>query len=113
MLLPMAAHAMPFVQLNESVIRHIPAKDVPAFKTFVGDVLNNGTANTAHNWQSQPRGRQMPVAVAITPGPAVTTRAAGTCRLLSARVSQRSRQESWNVWFCQQAHGGWKISGLQ
>ena len=112
-LLPMGAQAMPFVQLNESVIRHIPAKDVPDFKAFIGNVLHTGAPDTPHSWSSQQRGNQTPVQVAVTPGQAVTTQAAGTCRLLSAHVTQRSRQETWKVWFCQQANGSWKISSVQ
>lgn len=113
LLLPAVAQAMPFVQLNQSVIRHIPAPDVPGFKQFIGNTLNTGAADTPHMWSSTPRANRTPVQVEVTPSAAVHTRAAGQCRLLSAKVSQRNQHETWKVWFCQQPHGGWKISGLE
>ncbi len=113
--IPLHAQAMPYVQLNQSVLIHIPAKDVPGFKTFIGQTLNTGAADTVQAWSSTPRANRAPVQVQVevTPSAAVTTRAAGQCRLLSAKVSQRNSHESWKVWFCQQADGGWKISGLE
>jgi hypothetical protein len=113
MWLPMSAHAIPFVQLNQSVLIHIPAKDVPGFKSFIGETLNSGTSDQVHTWSSTARNNRAPVQVEVTPSAPVTTQAAGQCRLLSAQVHQRSRQESWKVWFCQQANGGWKISALE
>lgn len=113
LLLPAMAQAMPYVQLNQSVIRHIPAPDVPGFKQFIGNTLNTGAADTVQTWSSTPRANRTPVHVEVTPNAAVSTRAAGQCRLLSAKVSQRNQHETWRVWFCQQANGGWKISGLE
>lgn len=113
-LLPLSAHAaLPFVQLNQSVLLHIPAKDVPNFKAFIGQTLHDGTAGTAHTWTSSAHPNRQPVQVIATPGSPVSTKAAGQCRLLSAQVIQRSSTESWKVWFCQQANGSWKISGLE
>lgn len=111
--LPAAAQAMPYVQLNQSVIRHIPAPDVPDFKKFIGNTLNTGVADAPQTWNSTARANRTPVQVEVTPSAAVHTRAAGQCRLLSAKVSQRNQHETWKVWFCQQANGSWKISGLE
>lgn len=113
-LLPLSATAaLPFVQLNQSVLLHIPAKDVPDFKTFIGQTLHEGAPDMARTWTSRTSSRRAPVEVVVTPGTPVMTRAAGQCRLLTAQVSQRNAAESWKVWFCQQADGSWKISGLE
>ena len=112
--LPLGAQAaLPFVQLNQSVLIHIPARDVPDFKSFIGKTLHEGQAGAATTWTSSARRNGAPVQVEATPGPTVSTRAAGACRLLSAQVSQRNSTESWKVWFCQQPNGSWKISGLE
>ena len=107
------AHAMPYVQLNQSVLIRIPAKDVPDFKHFIGQALNTGTAGSPLQWQSTQHARRAPVQVTVTPGAVTATRAAGSCRLLAAQVQQQPRPpESWKVWFCQQPNGSWKISSL-
>lgn len=111
--LPLGANALSLGALNQSVLLQIPSKDVPDFRFFIGKALNEGQAGVAQEWTSQARTRQQPVKVVLTPGAAVRTQSAGQCRLLSANVSKRTRTESWNVWFCQQADGVWKISGLQ
>lgn len=111
-LTPFAASALPFAQLNQTVLIHIPAKDVPSFRAFIGQTLNDGTEHVVAQWHSTARRSQPEVQVQITPGAKIQTQAAGQCRLLSGEVSQRSRTESWKVWFCQQADGSWKISGL-
>ncbi|WP_159912514.1 hypothetical protein [Pantoea sp. 18069] len=113
LLLAPAAQALPFVLLDQSVLVHIPAKDVPDFKSFIGKALNEGAADTVTEWHSSARAGQPAVQVLLTPGAGIATRSAGQCRLLSAQVHQRSHAESWKVWFCQQADGRWKISGLQ
>lgn len=105
--------AMPYVQLTQSVLTHIPAKDVAGFKAFIGHTLHTGPADTTQTWNSTPHPRRAPVQVQVTPSATVTTRTAGPCRLLTAQVSQRASHESWKVWFCQQPDGGWKISGLE
>lgn len=112
LLLP-AAHALPSVLLDQSVLIHIPAKDIPEFKHFIGKSLNEGATDAVREWTSSARSGKPPVQVLLTPGARTNTQSAGACRLLSAQVRQRSQTESWNVWFCQQADGRWKISGLQ
>lgn len=108
---PLGAQALSLGPLNESVLIHIPSRDVPAFRAFIGKALNEGQAGVAQEWSSS--ARKPPVTVVLTPGAAVSTQSAGQCRLLSANVSQRSQTERWNVWFCRQADGAWKISGLK
>lgn len=110
--LPLGAHALSLGPLNQSVLIHIPSKDVPDFRRFIGQALNEGRAGEAQEWSSSARGSKQPVKVQLTPGPLVNTQSAGQCRLLSSQVSQRSKTESWKVWFCQQTDGAWKISGL-
>lgn len=110
--LPLAAHALSLGQLNQSVLIHIPSKDVPDFRNFIGQALNDGQAGESREWSSSARGSKQPVKVQLTPGPLVETQSAGQCRLLSSQVSQRSKTEAWKVWFCRQADGVWKISGL-
>jgi hypothetical protein len=111
---PSVSHAaMPYVQLSQTVLVHIPTRDIPSFKTFIANTLNDGVADKPVTWTSSTRRQQVPVNVQLTPGPQVSTRSAGQCRLLSALVSQRSTSETWNVLFCQQADNEWKISGLQ
>lgn len=111
-LLSLPSHALPWVQLTQSVLIHIPAKDVPAFKTFIGETLRSAPAGQAQSWHSQQHGRQAPVQVSVTPSAAVHTDKAGTCRRLDATVQQGPRSEPWSVWFCLDPQGHWKISGL-
>ncbi len=114
LLLPAAqAQAVPYVLLDQTVLVHIPSKDVPDFKSFIGKTLNEGAADTVAEWSSSARAGKPPVKVVLTPGPRVQTRSAGECRLLQGQVSQGSRANSWKVSFCQLADGKWKISGLK
>lgn len=113
LILAPAAHAVPRVMLDQSVLIHIPAKDVTEFKSFIGKALNEGPADMVTEWSSSARPGKPAVKVLLTPGARITTQSAGQCRLLSAQVSQSRHAESWKVWFCQQADGHWKISGLQ
>ena len=109
----MAQAALPFVQLNDSVLIRIPAKDVPGFKSWIGQALNTGAPGSTLDWQSSHHARRAPVRVQVTPGPVTPTRTAGNCRLLSAQVEQQPRPvETWKVWFCQQPDGSWKISTM-
>lgn len=110
--LPVSAQVLSLGHRNDSVLLHIPARDAGAFKAFIAQTLNTGQPDVAQEWSSSAVSGRQPVKVLLTPGPAVETRAAGRCRLLSSQVRQRQAQESWNVWFCQQANGSWKISGL-
>jgi hypothetical protein len=114
LLLPAAqAQAVPFVLLDQSVLVHIPSRDVPDFKAFIGRTLNEGAADTVAEWSSSARAGKPPVKVALTPGPRVQTRSAGECRLLQGQVSQGRQANRWKVSFCQLADGKWKISGLK
>lgn len=113
LLLPFGAHALPLARLNQSVLLHIPAQDVPSFKSFVGQTLNEGLAGTVTEWSSSARPGKFPVKVLLNPGAKVETQSAGQCRLLSAQVSQSRMAHQWKLWFCQQADGSWKISGLE
>ncbi|MCT9811315.1 hypothetical protein N0K08_11760 [Acidovorax sp. Be4] len=113
LLLPFAVHALPLARLNQSALLHIPAQDVPSFKSFVGQTLNEGPAGTVAEWSSTARPGKFPVKVLLNPGAKVETQSAGQCRLLSAQVSQSRTAHQWKLWFCQQADGSWKISGLE
>ena len=110
--LPASAQLLPLGRRNDSVLLHIPAKDAAAFKAFIAQTLNTGQPDVAHEWTSSAGSGGQPVKVLLTPGPATETRSAGRCRLLSSQVQQRAAHESWKIWFCQQANGAWKISGL-
>lgn len=107
------AQAIPFVLLDQSVLVHIPAKDVPDFKSFVGKTLNEGAADTVAEWSSSARAGKPPVKVVLTPSARIQTQSAGQCRQLTGQVSQGRNANAWNVLFCQQANGHWKISGLK
>lgn len=114
LLMPTAqAQAVPFVLLDQSVLVHIPSKDVPDFKAFIGKTLNAGPADSVAEWSSSARAGKPPVKVVLTPGPRVATQSAGECRLLQGQVSQGSKANAWQVSFCQQSNGSWKISGLK
>lgn len=114
LLLPAAhAQAVPFVLLDQSVLVNIPSRDVPDFKAFIGKTLNEGAADTVTEWSSSARAGKPPVKVVLTPGARVPTRSAGECRLLQGQVSQGSKANAWQVSFCQQSNGSWKISGLK
>ena len=112
-LLLSSAHAMPPVQLNQSVLAYIPDKDIADFKAFIAQTLNDGKADIVQEWSSRSRTPSMAVKVQVTPSGPLQTQSAGQCRLLSAHVSRRTSTETWKVLFCQQATGGWKISGLE
>lgn len=113
LLLPLGANALSLGFRTDTVLMHIPAKDVNDFKSFISQSLNDGEAGKLREWSSSARTSKYPVKVQLTPGAVVETRSAGQCRLLSADVSQRNRVESWRIWFCKQSDGAWKISGLE
>ena len=106
------SHALPLVQLTQSVLIHIPAKDVPSFRSFIADTLHQAPAGQPQTWHSQRHGRKAPVQVQVVAGSTVTTESAGTCRRLDAQVQQGPRSEPWSVWFCLDPQGHWKISSL-
>lgn len=112
LLFPLAASALSLGARAQSVLLHIPAKDVNDFKAFIAQSLNDGEAGQQREWTSSARASKQPVKVLLVPSAVVETQSAGRCRLLSADVRQRNQMENWNIWFCQQADGGWKISGL-
>lgn len=111
-LAPLGAHALSLGPRTDTVLLHIPAKDVNDFKSFISQSLNQGEPGVLSQWSSSARGNKKPVQVLLTPGAVVQTKSAGQCRLLSADVSQINQLESWKVWFCKQPDGSWKISGL-
>ncbi len=113
LLLPLGANALSLGFRTDTVLMHIPAKDVNDFKSFISQTLNEGEAGKQREWTSSEHTNKYPVKVQLTPEAATQTKTAGRCRLLSAEVSQRRQVESWKIWFCQQADGGWKISGLE
>lgn len=112
LVLPLQASALSLGYRTQSVLLHIPAKDVDDFKSFISQTLDTGEAGLQREWRSSVRGSKAPVKVLLTPSPVVETQSAGRCRMLSADVSQRRQTEAWKVWFCQQSDGNWKISGL-
>ena len=110
--LPLQASALSLGYRTQSVLLHMPAKDVDNFKSFISKTLDTGEAGLPRELHSSVRGNKAPVKVLLTPSPMVETQSAGRCRMLSADVSQRRQTEAWKVWFCQQGDGNWKISGL-
>ena len=112
--LPLGVQAsMMLGPLTDTVLIHIPAKDTPDFRSFIGKALNEGVAGQGSTWSSSARRGKPPVKVQLTPGATVQTQSAGQCRMLSAQVHQRQTIEAWQAWFCQQTDGSWKIGGLK
>ncbi len=112
-LTPMAADAASLSFLNNTIAARIPAKDLPAFRSAVAQVLNETPDRSNAEWNSSPSRNSQRVRVLFKPEQTVQTKSAGTCRLLAAEVSQRSTLENWRFWFCQQPNGSWKTSGSQ
>lgn len=109
--LPATALAASAAFLNHTIAVRIPAKDLPAFRTTIGNVLNSAADGSTTQWASSQGPRhQPPVEVALTPVQTTQTRTSGACRLLDAKVSQRSLSEQWQFWFCKQGDGSWKAS---
>ncbi|BEP57105.1 MULTISPECIES: hypothetical protein [unclassified Variovorax] len=109
---PTTAWAASLTFLNGAIVTRIPSKDLPAFRTAVGDVLNKSADGTTTQWSSTYHSpRRTPVRVEITPIQSAQTQTARTCRLLDARVSQLKSSEKWQFWFCKQDDGSWKSSG--
>jgi hypothetical protein len=113
LLLPLHASALSLGHKPDTVLLHIPSQDVDSFRAFIRQTLNESEAGQPKQWASSAKKGKQAVQVLLTPGASVQTQSAGQCRLLSADVSQSSKKENWKVWFCQQADGNWKISGLK
>lgn len=107
-----AVSAAPLTFLNQTITASVPAKDVPALRKAVGDVLNHAADKSTTQWTSShgPRSRQ--VQMALTPLQTSQTQKADTCRLLNVEASRPTgkRKEEWQFWFCKQADGTWKAS---
>lgn len=104
-----ALQAAPLTFLNRTITANIHAKDLPNFRSAVGEVLNQGADQATTTWQSQHGNPGRPITVALTPRQTVQAQAT-RCRLLDAQVQQGQASERWQYWFCQQPDGGWKAS---
>ena len=96
--------------LNGTIASHIPAKDLPAFKEKIGEVLNQSADNAESTWQSTPSRKDPEITITFKPLSTTQTKSAQTCRLLAANISQRTTSEAWQFWFCKQEDGAWKAS---
>lgn len=56
--LAFAASAAPLSFLNQTITASVPAKDVPALRKAVGDVLNNAPDKSTTQWTSSQCPRQ-------------------------------------------------------
>lgn len=110
---PLVATAATLSFLNDTIAMRVPAKDLPAFKTKVAQVLNETPDRSTSDWTSSPSRNKHPVKIVFKPEQTTQTKSAGTCRLLAAEVSQLSNAENWRFWFCKQADGSWKASSNQ
>lgn len=109
---PISVSAASLSFLNHTIVSRIAAKDLPAFRSMIGEVLNNSADGNTTEWTSMAgTNRKAPVKVAVTPVQTTQTQSANTCRLLSAHVSQHQVAEQWQFWFCKQSDGSWKSSG--
>lgn len=108
--IPAVASAGQATFLNGTIVANIPAKDLPAFKAKVGDVLNNTADNTPSTWTSSQTSVNRQVSVEFKPLATVETKSAQTCRLLAAQVTRQKASEHWQFWFCKQTDGTWKAS---
>ncbi len=112
LLVPLAARAAPATVLNRTIVATIPARDVPAFKAAVTQVLEQSADQAGTEWVSSPRtGGRGPVRVTLTPQQTTKTASTGTCRLLGAVVRGEERSERWRFWFCHGRDGRWTSSG--
>lgn len=109
--IPITGMAAPPSFLNHTILARIPAADIPALRSRIGDVLNHGADGASAEWASTPRPSRPPVQMVLTPLQSVQTQSANGCRLLDARVTQARAQEQWQFWFCKQKDGSWKASG--
>jgi hypothetical protein len=105
------ASAAPLSFLNDTLTARFPAKDLPAFRSTVAEVLRSSPDNELTQWEGRHGAPQRHFKVALTPLQTTHTQKAGTCRLLDLQVSQGRSVEPWKFWFCQQADGSWKASG--
>ncbi len=110
---PVSVSAASPLFLNGTITARLPAKDLPAFRKAVREVLDGAADQSTTQWSSVHGAPHRPLRVALTPLQTVQTGTAGTCRLLSADVSQLQATEKWQFWFCKQGDGQWKASGSQ
>lgn len=107
-----AASAASLSFLNQTITASVPAKDVPALRKAVGDVLNNAADKSTTQWTSSQGPRNRQVQMALTPLQTSQTQKADTCRLLNVEASRPhgKLKEEWQFWFCKQPNGTWKAS---
>lgn len=111
---PAVSGAVTLSFLKDTIAARVPAKDVPAFRAAIGDVLRSAADGEQVSWSSTQRSRRRaPVEMVFTPLQTTQTETENTCRLLHARVTQRDVSEQWQFWFCQQDDGVWKAVGSQ
>lgn len=109
--LPLVGHAAPAFFLNDTIIRHIPSKDLPSFRSALGSVLNGSSDGFALRWSSAHTAPSKMINVEFRSLQTAQTRSANTCRLVKADVTRSRESETWQFWFCQQEDGSWKASG--
>ncbi|WP_240939459.1 hypothetical protein [Diaphorobacter sp. HDW4A] len=105
------AQSAPTFFLNDTIIRHIPAKDLPSFRTALGGALNQSQDGTTTRWSSTHASKFKQIDIQLTPLQTAETSSANTCRLLKADVARGGQAENWQFWFCKATDGAWKASG--
>ena len=105
------AQVAPAFFLNDTIIRNIPAKDLPSFRSALGSVLESPQDGVAKSWSSISKVASKAIRVVLTPLQTAQTQSANTCRLVKADVARGSQSENWQFWFCKQGDGAWKASG--
>lgn len=106
-----SAQVAPAFFLNDTIIRNIPAKDLPSFRSALGSVLESPQDGVAKSWSSTSAVASKAIKVVLTPLQTAQTKSANTCRLVKADVARGSQTENWQFWFCKQSDGAWKASG--
>ena len=107
----LSAQVAPAFFLNDTIIRNIPAKDLPSFRAALGSVLESPQEGVAKSWSSSSTVASKTIKVVLTPLQTTQTKSANTCRLVKADVARGSQSENWQFWFCKQSDGAWKASG--
>lgn len=97
--------------LNGTIIKQIPAKDLPSFQTAVKNTLDSVPVNAHMEWHSMRGPAGQPIQVILTPLEDKPAQSGLPCRFLEGVVSHRSASERWQFWFCKQPDASWKITG--
>lgn len=97
--------------LNGTILKQIPAKDLPSFEKTVKNALDSVPVNAHMEWQSMSGPANRPIQVLLTPLEDKQAQNGQPCRNLEGQVSQREASERWQFWFCKQPNGSWKITG--